>query len=223
MIVASKKPLNEVLKMIEPYRKILIAACNGCVAICHSGGEKEAGILSAQLVIAARQKGIELETKIVTIERQCEKEYIEQIAAIIGDFDAVLSIACGIGVQAMAGRYQDSWVFPGLDTIFMGMPEQQGEWVENCAACGNCLLAVTGGICPVACCSKSLLNGPCGGSERGMCEVDREHVKCGWVLIHERLARKNALHLIEDIIPPKDWSTSRDGGVRKHVREDLLK
>ncbi len=222
MIIARRKPLDEILACIEPYKKILIAACNGCVAVCHAGGEKEAGILSSQLVLAARHKGIELAVQVVSIERQCEKEYIEQISSMISGFDAVLSIACGIGVQAMAERYETKWVFPGLNTSFMGMPEQQGEWVEKCAACGNCMLATTGGICPVACCSKSLLNGPCGGSDRGMCEVDREHIKCGWASIFERLSRKDSLHLIEDIVPPKDWRTSRDGGVRRIVREDLL-
>jgi hypothetical protein len=222
MIIAGRKPLDEILKYLEPFKRVLLAACNGCVAICHSGGEKEAGLLSSQIVLAGRQKGKHLEIEEITIERQCEKEFLDQHVQRMKNVEAVISLACGIGVQAMAARYENLWVFPGLNTHFMGMPEQQGEWVEKCAACGNCMLATTGGICPVACCSKSLLNGPCGGSDQGMCEVDRENIPCGWTMIYERLKMKNSLYLIEEIIPPKDWSTSRDGGRRRMVREDLL-
>ncbi len=100
------------------------------------------------------------------------------------------------------------------------MPTEQGVWVERCAACGDCILGLTGGICPIARCSKSLLNGPCGGSEDGHCEIDPE-VECAWQLIVDRLTGQDKLHLLLEIQEPKNWQSSRDGGPRKIIREDL--
>ena len=221
MIIAKRKPIEEILGLIAPYKKVLVAGCNGCVAICLAGGEKEVGILSSALRLASRNKGKELETREMTIERQCEDEFLEELAPGIKDCEAVVSLACGIGVQAIAEKYKDAWVFPGVNTSFMGMPIEQGVWVEKCAACGDCLLGTTGGICPIARCSKSLLNGPCGGSEGGKCEVDPANIDCAWHLIVERLKEKGRLDLLEEVRKPKDWRTSRDGGVRRIVREDM--
>ena len=96
----------------------------------------------------------------------------------------------------------------------MGLPAEHGEWVERCAACGNCLLGLTGGICPIARCSKQLLNGPCGGSSHGKCEITcgDSQPDCAWQLIYDKLKAQGRLHLIMEITPPKDWRTSRDGG-----------
>jgi hypothetical protein len=102
----------------------------------------------------------------------------------------------------------------------MGLPVKQGEWEERCQACGNCVLDKTGGICPIARCSKQLLNGPCGGSQGWRCEIGHE-VPCAWQLIWDRM---NALGLraqLMEVEPPKDWSSSRDGGPRRIVRDDL--
>jgi hypothetical protein len=107
-----------------------------------------------------------------------------------------------------------------LNTSFLGLPKEQGVWAERCAACGDCILHLTGGICPIARCSKSLLNGPCGGSEDGHCEIDPE-VDCAWQLIYDRLTSMNKTHVLLNIQPPKNWKTSRDGGPRKIVRPDL--
>ncbi|MDQ7822365.1 MAG: methylenetetrahydrofolate reductase C-terminal domain-containing protein [Candidatus Eremiobacteraeota bacterium] len=221
MIIAKRKPLEEILSMIEPYKKVLVAGCNGCVAICLAGGEKEVGILASALRLARRQKKQELLTVELTIERQCEHEFIDALTKPVSECEAVISMACGIGVQALAERFRDRWVFPGVNTEFLGMPVEQGVWNEYCAACGNCLLGITGGICPVARCSKSLLNGPCGGTEKGKCEVDREHIECAWHLIYERLKEKGRLDILDELQKPRDWSTSRDGGVRRIVREDM--
>jgi len=109
---------------------------------------------------------------------------------------------------------------PGLNTSFLGLPEKQGVWAERCAACGNCILDKTAGICPIARCAKSLLNGPCGGSQGGRCEIDPQ-VECAWQLIYDRLQAREELELLEEIIPPRDWSTNRDGGPRRIIREDL--
>jgi hypothetical protein len=156
----------------------------------------------------------------VTVQRQCEWEYLDAIRERVADADVVLSLGCGVGVQALAEHYPEPVVVPGLNTKFMGLPLEQGVWAERCAACGECMLGLTGGICPIARCSKQLLNGPCGGSSHGKCEINPE-IDCAWQLIYDKLQAQGRLNLIMEIIPAKDWRTSRDGGPRTIVREDL--
>jgi len=220
MIIGKRKPIKEILDMIKSYTKILIVGCRGCVTVCSAGGEKEVGILSSALSLARQKEGLPIEIKEVTLERQCDPEYLEQVRGIIGEYEAVVSIACGAGVQFMAEKYRKTPVYPGINTNFIGVTEEQGVWTERCQACGDCKLHLTGGICPVTRCSKSLFNGPCGGSANGKCEVDPE-VECGWQLIIDVLSEQGRLDNLEKIIPINDWSTSRDGGPRKIIREDL--
>lgn len=222
MIIAERKPIAEILQNLAYYKKILIAGCNGCVAICMAGGEKEVGILTPLLSMAREKENSPLNIDTITVERQCEHEYNALIDPKVQDIEAILSTACGVGVQYLAERYSNIPVFPALNTSFMGGPIQAGIWKEFCGGCGNCILDLTGGICPIIRCSKSLLNGPCGGSEGGKCEVDPKNIDCAWQLIYDRLSRLKALENLEKITPPKDWSTSRDGGPRKVIREDLI-
>ncbi len=221
MITAEQKPLAEIRQMLRPYRKVLIAGCGTCVTVCFAGGEKEVGILAAELRMARQLEGNPIEIVERTVQRQCEWEYVDPLQADIEGVDAVLSLACGIGVQALAQRFPTARILPGVNTSFMGMPEKPGLFTERCAACGNCILDKTGGICPIARCAKSLLNGPCGGSQDGHCEIDKD-VDCAWQLIYDRLKALGQLDLLTEIMPAKDWSTSRDGGPRKIVREDLM-
>ncbi|MBC8447777.1 MAG: methylenetetrahydrofolate reductase C-terminal domain-containing protein [Chloroflexi bacterium] len=220
MIVGEQKPLNEIKELIGDAQKVLVAGCGTCVAVCFAGGEREAEILTSALRLAFRVDGNAKEVEEITVQRQCEWEYIDPLAEEIGESDVVVSLACGIGVQTLVERFPDAWVVPGLNTTFLGMPQEQGVWVERCQACGNCVLAVTGGICPVARCSKQLLNGPCGGSQDGKCEVHPD-MECAWQLVYDRLSRMGRLDLMYTFQPAKDWSTSRDGGPRKIVRQDL--
>jgi ferredoxin len=220
MIIAEGKPIKAILAMIEPYDRIILAACKGCVTVCSAGGEKEAGILASALRLARRAQGRPLEIKEITLERQCDVEYFEPLREFIDQYPAVLSIACGAGVQFLAEKFRKHPIFPGVDTQFIGVTEEQGVWGERCQACGNCVLDLTGGICPVSRCSKSLFNGPCGGSKSGKCEIDPA-VECGWQLIYDRLKELGQLEKLEVVLPIKDWSTSRDGGPRKRIREDL--
>jgi len=221
MIIGHRKPLEEILQMVEPFDKILLIGCKGCVAVCAAGGEKEVGILASAIRLARKKNGKEIELREVTLERQCDPEYIDQIEGYVGDYQAVLSIACGVGVQYMAERYKDVPALPGLNTDFMGGSLEQGVWLEKCQGCGNCVLHLTGGICPITRCSKSILNGPCGGSGNGKCEISPD-VECGWQLIVDRLKELNLLETnYEQLMDYKDWSTSRDGGPRTIVREDM--
>ena len=220
MIIAEQKPLEEIEGLIAEAQKVLVVGCGTCVTVCFAGGEKEAGILASSLRMATRIDGAPKDVQHVTVQRQCEWEYIDPLKESIEGVDAVLSLGCGVGVQALAERFPQAIVVPGLNTTFMGLPTEQGVWEERCAACGSCLLGLTGGICPIARCAKQLLNGPCGGSQNGECEIGHD-TPCAWQLIYDRLRAQGRLHLLMEIQPPKDWSTSRDGGPRRITREDL--
>lgn len=220
MIIAEQKPLAEIKGLIADAEKVLVVGCGTCVTVCFAGGEKEAGILATSLRMASKIDGQPKDVTHTTVQRQCEWEYIDPIGEQIRAADIVLSLGCGVGVQALVERFPEAWVVPGLNTSFMGLPTEQGIWEERCAACGDCILGLTGGICPIARCAKQLLNGPCGGSQNGVCEVSKE-LPCAWQLIYDRMKAQNKLHLITKIQGPKNWSTSRDGGPRRITREDL--
>jgi ferredoxin len=220
VIVAEQKPLEEIKALVGDAKNVLVVGCGTCVTVCFAGGAREAAIVSASLRMASKLDGNEKAVADVTVQRQCEWEYLDEIAGQVGAADLVLSLGCGVGVQALAEHFPQAWVVPGLNTSFMGLPTEQGIWAERCAACGNCVLGLTGGICPIARCSKSLLNGPCGGSENGHCEINPD-IPCAWQLIYDRLSSMGRLDALMEIQPPKNWRTARDGGPRKIVRPDL--
>ncbi|MFA4915775.1 MAG: methylenetetrahydrofolate reductase C-terminal domain-containing protein [Syntrophales bacterium] len=220
MIVANRKPLEEILEMVKPYKKILLLGCNECVTVCAAGGEREVGVLASELKLSRMKDGNEIEIKEHTLERQCDYEYLDQLRPFADDYEVILSMACGAGIQYVAENYRSKLVLPAVNTSFLGVTLEQGVWSERCQGCGSCILDKTGGICPIARCAKSLLNGPCGGSSGGKCEVDKD-VDCAWQLIIDRLNELGQMDRYEEIIPVKDWTTARDGGPRKRVREDL--
>lgn len=220
MIKAQQKPLNEIREMLGSAKKVLILGCGTCVTVCFAGGEKEVGILGSLLRMAEAVDEGNRQFKEQTVKRQCEWEFIDGVAEEIKDADLVLSLACGVGVQAVAQRFPEKLVVPGVNTSFLGLALEQGVWSERCGACGDCVLGKTGGVCPIVRCSKSLLNGPCGGSVGGKCEISPE-VDCAWQLIHDRLSALGMADSLEEITPPKDWRSSQSGGPRKIVREDL--
>lgn len=220
MIVAEQKSLAEIKELVGDADDVLVVGCGTCVTVCFAGGEREAQILSSSLRMSSKLDDHPRQVTDITVQRQCEWEYIDPLGEDIQQADVVVSLGCGVGVQAIAERFPETWVVPGLNTTFMGLPTEQGVWSERCAACGDCLLGVTGGICPIARCSKSLLNGPCGGSEAGHCEIDPD-VDCAWQMIYDRLESLGKLEMLMELQEPKNWSTSRDGGPRKIVREDL--
>lgn len=220
MIVAKNKPIEEIIEEVKDFEKLLVAGCNECVTVCESGGKKEVAVLATALRMYFMNQGKKVMIDEVTLERQCDHEYLEEIRNRIGQYDAVVSLACGVGVQFMAEKYFQTPVLPGVDTCFMGVTEERGVWTERCQGCGQCMLAKTGGICPVSRCAKRLFNGPCGGSTRGHCEIDKDLV-CGWQVIVDRLKELNQIEDYEKITPIKDWSTERAGGPRKVVREDV--
>jgi ferredoxin len=219
MIVAERKTIPEMVEILKPHKKILVLGCGTCVTVCLSGGEREVSIISSALRIASRVQGLDFEISELTIERQCDNIFIEQAAEAIQKADAVLSTACGAGVQAIAERFPEKPVYAGLNTTFNGILEERGVWTEKCAACGACVLHKYGGICPVTRCAKRMLNGPCGGSREDRCEV-RPDRPCAWQLIFKRLKDINQLDRLKEIEPAKNWNSSLSGGPRMLIRED---
>ncbi len=222
MIVAEQKPLKDIQRMLKGKKKVLTVGCGTCVSVCFAGGKKESNAMATTLRTAAALEGEEIEVEEITVQRQCVQEFVAPLEKNIGEYDAVLSMACGVGVQTLAEKYMDTPILPGLDTNFMGQPTEPGIWEERCVGCGNCVLEYTGGLCPITRCPKQLQNGPCGGSEGGMCEVDSS-IPCIWSKIWNILERQGIADTLMEIQPPKDWSTSRGGSLRRVVVGDDLR
>jgi ferredoxin len=218
MIVAERKTIPELIDILKPHQKILVLGCGTCVTVCLAGGEREVSIISSALRIASKLRGLNLEISELTIERQCDNIFIEQAAEAIEKCDAVLSLGCGAGVQAIAERYNKP-VYAGLNTAFLGILEERGTWTEKCIACGACLLHEYGGICPITRCAKHMLNGPCGGSREDRCEVCPDR-PCAWQLIYKRLKEIGQLDRLKKVEVPKQWNRSISGGPRMIIRED---
>lgn len=205
MIVAEKKPFAEIKEMVKDHKKIMVAGCGTCVAVCMAGGEKEVELLASQLRLSRKKDGNDVEVVEATVTRQCDKEYMEPILGQARECDAVISMACGVGIQYLSDLIEEIPVYPGVNTRFIGTNEAEGVWLERCMMCGNCVLGETGGICPIAICAKSLLNGPCGGTNKGKCEVSKEK-DCAWTLIYNRLDKQGKLDNIREIFPPKRYA-----------------
>ena len=222
MIVAEQKPIEEIKGFLEGCKRVLVLGCGTCVTVCLAGGEREVGILGSAVRMSLKLIGRgNVVVDECTIERQCEDAFIDILAGRVGDYDAICSLGCGAGVQALARRFVKTPLLPGVNTTFIGVLEKQGVFTEECAGCGDCKLAIFGGICPVTRCAKKLLNGPCGGSQNGKCEVNPE-TDCAWQLIIERLRILGQMDNLRIYVPPKNWQTSLSGGPRKMVREDHM-
>ncbi|HSO67501.1 MAG TPA: methylenetetrahydrofolate reductase C-terminal domain-containing protein [Desulfatirhabdiaceae bacterium] len=220
MIVGNLKPVQEIVASIRGYRRIHIVGCGSCVTVCLSGGDREAHMLAEELGRRVHHDGDPPAISIDTILRQCEQDLITTCHTIPPETDVILSLACGAGVQTMAEALSPLPVLPALNTTFLGASFEPGVWREMCAGCGDCLLGYTGGICPIARCAKSLLNGPCGGTNGRNCEVSPD-IPCAWVQIIERLTRLNKLDLIMDIRLPKDWRPAGGEGPRIRQRTGI--
>jgi hypothetical protein len=207
MIVTTQKPLDEVLDYISPYSNILVVGCDGCTQ--PPRGLKEAQNLAQLLELGGKLRGKDFTFKTITIAKQCDS-YLDETMLIphLEGVEAVLSLACGIGVGEMAQIYPQVHIFPAQNTHFMGAEERdEGKFEVRCAGCGSCVLAETGGICPVARCSKGLLTGACGGSKDGKCELSPER-NCGWVLIYDQLKKQGNLEYLRKIRAPRDYQLS---------------
>ncbi|PIE71303.1 MAG: hypothetical protein CSA22_03300 [Deltaproteobacteria bacterium] len=201
MIKAKRKPLEEIGNAIAPYDQILILGCGGCVSVCLAGGQRETYDLMDDLT---QHLNGSKHLAVYTVERQCNVKYMNGLDEKTDNIDCILSMACGAGVQFLADRYPTLPVLPAVNTMAIGVDLSIGLYQERCRACGFCVLGYTAGVCPVTRCAKGLFNGPCGGTNKGMCEISQE-IPCAWQEIYERLKAQNRLDAILDLQPPMMW------------------
>lgn len=207
MVKAERKPLAEIKDAIQSYTRILNVGCGGCVSVCLVGGQKEVQLLNTQLNVMLQNDGRPGRLEGFTVERQCNRLHLVDLDARVARYDCLISMACGAGVQLLAERYPDKPVFPAVNTAAIGVDREIGVYEERCRACGDCVLGYTGGICPVTRCAKGLFNGPCGGTNRGFCEVSND-IPCAWQEIYERLKAQNRLEDIKKLRPPMEWQNT---------------
>jgi ferredoxin len=212
MVIADIKPLDEIKAMLRGYGRVLNVGCGGCVAVCLAGGQKEVDNLNLRLSLSFKGEAVPFSIDGYTVERQCEVPFLAELDRMVKSYDALLSMACGAGIQFLAERFPDKPVFPAVNTTFVGVNKDVGWYEERCKCCGDCVLHMTGGICPVTMCAKSLFNGPCGGPKDGHCEVSND-IPCAWVNIYERLKAQGRLDNIQQIYAPREWRDQVQGSV----------
>jgi methylenetetrahydrofolate reductase (NADPH) len=208
LIVTKEKALQEILGFLAPHKRILIVGCEGCTT--PTRGLREAKTYAMLVEMGGKLKNKELQCRPTTMEKQCDNyEAITNLSPQIQDADAILSLACGVGVQTVSEVFPNIPIYPAQDTIFLGSQDRDNSTMhEKCRACGECLLGETGGICPITRCAKSLLNGPCGGQVQGKCEAGGWKNDCAWILIYNRLKERNELDLFRKFRIPPDYRVS---------------
>ena len=215
--ITKQKPFGEIKQQLDRFDRVYIVGCGTCATMTKTGGREEALDIKERL-----QELGKLVTGWTVVPTACDEmtgAAIRENSGAIQNATCILVMSCALGVHKVS-LYIDKPVIPALDTLFIGLEDSPGDFHEVCAQCGHCVLGETAGICPITACHKHLLNGPCGGSEAGHCEIDPE-TPCAWQLIYDRLASAGKLDLLLAIQPPKNWQTSRDGGPRQIVRDDL--
>jgi len=211
MVIAEIKPFGEIKEIVKNHDRILVMGCGSCVSVCLSGGKKQVELLASALRMSKKMDGFDAVISERTIARQCEPRFIDQIKDEASHYDIVLSMGCGAGVQELAERLNSIPVLPAMNTLFIGSADGEGNFLEMCSACGECILSLTGGICPVTRCPKGLLNGPCGGSKNKKCEVSPD-IPCAWIMIYERMKALGKLDVLKKSIGAKDWSKQQRPG-----------
>lgn len=204
MIITEQKPFQEILESLKGSTKIFLVGCGECSTTCKTGGEKEV----LQLKEALEKDGKAVVGFVIPnapcIASQVKMEFAKNRKAL-EEAEVILSLACGLGAQSIKENDRlEHVVIPGCNTVCMGVMDAQGNFFERCSACGECVLDITGGICPITLCPKGLLNGPCGGMDKGKCEVDKEK-DCAWVLIYKELEKRKKLDALKKIQAPKDF------------------
>jgi ferredoxin len=203
MIITKQKNFIELLRCIDS-KPVFLIGCNECATLCHTGGKDE--VLKLKEALVKKQIPV---LGWVILEPAChllnDKRMLKEYAKELSKSEKVLVLSCGNGVQTIAEILSEKEVIAGADTLFLGEISRLNEFDKRCMLCGECLLDNFEGFCPVARCPKSMLNGPCGGSTRGKCEISSE-VECIWDRIYQELKKRGKLQVLDVIQKPKDWS-----------------
>jgi hypothetical protein len=217
LIISELKPMEEILGYLAKDRNMFIVGCKGCAKVSQTGDEPQVKEMKKQLEAAGK-----IVTGYCVIDFLCDKALIKsrlyQHSPQIDNSDSLLVMTCGIGIQATAAVV-NKVVHPATNTLSSG--GATGEWrgSERCRECGECLLDYTGGICPITACSKSLVNGQCGGSKNGRCEVEPDVRPCGWQLIYERLEKLGNLDRLKTMAPVKNYNRMQPP---KRIRNTIM-
>ncbi len=214
--ITAQKPFEELSEALSGVERIYLVGCGTCATMLHTGGKSEVLDMKEKLEAAGKKV-----TGWMVIPTACDdltRDALGESVKEIEPADVILAMTCAFGVQTIT-LYTNKPVYPALNTLFVGKEEIPGHFTEVCMQCGNCILAKTAGMCPLVRCAKSLLNGPCGGSVGGKCEVSPD-IPCAWQMIYDRLAALGQLDKLEEIVPVRDWSTSREGGPRTIIISD---
>ncbi|GAB4254642.1 MAG: methylenetetrahydrofolate reductase C-terminal domain-containing protein [Thermoleophilia bacterium] len=210
MIITKQKPIEDIIEMVAPYKHLFFVGCGQCSTQCQTGGEWEIEELSRIL----EEEG-HTTTGSTVVYAPCHeldtKRHFRKHKEELERTDAVLVMSCGAGVQSAVDA-TDLPVFPTNDSLFLGNSFRHMHFEEKCSTCGECVLQWTGGICPVTRCPKGLLNGPCGGTNHGRCEVDSDK-PCAWVQIYQRLESLGQLDKFREIRPPKNYAAIKRPGL----------
>ena len=204
MIVTKQKPMEAILKELEGYQDIFLVGCGDCSTLCETGGEDQVKEMKEKLEAEGKKITGSTIPEVGCHELDAKKEFRAHKDEV-EKAEAVLVMSCGAGCQSTRSAIEKP-VFPSNDTLFLGNIIRYGNFEEKCRLCGDCLLEMTGGICPVARCHKGILNGPCGGTNEGKCEVDPEK-ECAWTLIYEQLEKEGHLEKMRVYQPAKNWNT----------------
>jgi hypothetical protein len=198
--ITKQKPLEEIKQQLDGLERAYIVGCGTCATMTKTGGRDE--VMAMKECLQGLGKMVTGWTVIPTAcDGMTEASMRENNGAIRGA-NCVLVMSCALGVQRV-GSYIDKPVIPALDTLFIGVEDSPGYFHEICDQCGHCVLGYTAGICPITACHKGLLNGPCGGTNNGKCEVDKEK-DCAWTLIYNRLKAQDRLDIMKKYQPPKN-------------------
>jgi len=207
MVITERKPIQSIIDSLENYSKIFIVGCGECATACNTGGEPEVAKMKKDLEAAGKTLTGSCIPSAPCTAASLKSEAAKNLKAL-KESDAVLVLACGLGVQSFKDNDRLNLpVFPALNTIFGAVMDAKGNFYEKCSMCGECILDKTGGICPVTLCPKGLLNGPCGGMNKGKCEVDKDQ-DCAWVLIYKELEKNKKLDSLKEIRAPQDFKKS---------------
>jgi hypothetical protein len=202
--ITKQKPYDEIIQQLQDFGRLFIAGCGTCATLTRTGGTEEVAAMKEHL-----QSQGKLVTGSVVIPVACDdvtEALIKENNSSIQSANGILVMACALGVHRMSLDVNKP-VIPALDTLFIGMDDGQGSFHEVCAQCGQCILGDMADICPITACHKGLLNGPCGGTNNGKCEVDKEK-DCAWTLIYNRLRDQNRLDMMRKYQPPKNYQVA---------------